>query len=89
MVAVGGYCTYAARYGLHPVVKLKHVLPRLRFEIVPADSTAAQTAIRDIFLIAPNQGRLTVASADMSRVGFVPSGHTDTLHLRNASEDGV
>ncbi len=89
MVAVGGYCTYAARYGLHPVVKLKHVLPRLRFEIVPADSTAAQTAVRDIFLIAPNQGRLTVASADVSRVGFVPSAHTDTLHLRNASEDGV
>lgn len=89
IVAVGGYSTYAARFGLHPVVKLRHALPRLRFEIVPADSTAGQTAVTGIFLIAPNRGRLTVASTDASRVGFVASAQVDTLHLREASTDGV
>lgn len=89
IVSVGGYSAYAARFGLHPVVKLRHALPRLRFEVVPADSTAGQTAVTGIFLIAPDRGRLTVASADASRIGFVPSAHTDTLRLREASADGV
>lgn len=88
ILSIKGYSTYAAQYGINPVLNLKHVLTKLKFEIVPADSTADNVTIRNISIIGKNSGKMIVAARNMTDIGLSAYDNTDTLQLHEPSTDG-
>lgn len=85
---VGGYCTFAAHRGIHPMVNIKHLLTRLTFEAYPGDETADNVTIDSITVESKYSGRFTVAARQNSDVGIKFKEGRKALSLREAS-DGV
>lgn len=86
-----GYSTYAAHRNVNPVIDLKHVLTRLKFEAYAGDNTSHNITITNIELKSRTKGKLTVAATDLSKVGLqVDETQTPkSLYLKEASVDGV
>lgn len=59
------FSAYAARHGVQPDLKFRHLLSRLTFDIIPGNEKAIDNAtpvwIDSIKVVSPNSGRLTVA----------------------------
>lgn len=85
---VGGYCTFAAHRGIHPMVNLKHQLARLTFTAFPGDETASRIQIRGVEVESRYKGSFTVASRNLNEVGIDFSDERKPLALREQS-DGV
>lgn len=86
-----GYSTYAAHRNVNPVIDLKHVLARLKFEAYAGDNKAQNITITNIEVKSRTKGKLTVAAADLTKVGLqVDESQTPkSLYLKEASVDGV
>lgn len=90
IVDIGKYSTMAAQHDVQPVIDLKHVLTKIRFEAIAADSSADQVCIRGITLTGCVGGRLVVADKNVSNIGLhINSAVTGTLRLREPSADGA
>ena len=85
---VGGYCTFAAHRGIHPMINFKHLLTRLTFEAYPGDETAGNVFIDSITVESKYSGTFTVAARQNSEVGIQFKENRKPLALREAS-DGV
>lgn len=70
----GNYTSFAAHRGIEPQVDLKHLLTRLRFSMLPGDSTASYTTIDAVYATTPCKGDFIVASKDPNEIGFYPYG---------------
>ena len=69
----GNYTSFAAHRGIEPQVDLKHLLTRLRFSMLPGDSTASYTTIDAVYATTPYKGSFVVASKDPTEIGFYPN----------------
>lgn len=70
---IGGYCTFAAHRGIHPEVRMKHLLTRFRFIVYPADNSADDITIKKISIESRhkrNAGKLVVAARYTDDIGF-------------------
>lgn len=90
IVGIGKYSTLAAQHDVQPVIDLKHVLTKIRFEAIAADTSANQVCIRGITLTGCVGGRLVVADKNTGNVGLHANpAITGTLRLREPSPDGT
>lgn len=91
----GNYTSFAAHRNIEPEIDLKHLLTRLRFNIVAGDSTASYTTIDSVYVTSPYRGNFVVAvnSKDkLDKIGFKPKmDETVNLYLHDLpllDEDG-
>lgn len=72
----GNYTTFSAHRNIEPEIDLKHLLTRLRFRMLPGDSTATYTTVDSIFATTPYKGNLVVAVNNVEKldqIGFKPN----------------
>lgn len=84
-----GYSTYAAHRNVNPIIKMNHLLTRLKFQIYPGDETARNITITGIKVTTRYKGRLTVAAKDTSEIGLQFYDDEKAIYLREMSEDGL
>lgn len=71
----GNYTTFSAHRNVEPEIDLKHLLTRLRFRMLPGDSTATYTTVDTVFATTPYKGNLVVAVNSfekLNQIGFKP-----------------
>ena len=71
----GNYTTFAAHRNIEPEIDMKHLLTRLRFRLLPGDSTSTYTTVDSIFATTPYKGNFVVAVNkydDLHKIGFKP-----------------
>lgn len=92
------FSSFAARYGVQPDLKFRHLLSRLTFKVIPGGEGAinpiSPIVVDSIKVVAKNQGKLVVATlGDVKgeKQGILWSEATDSLILmqRPALEAGV
>lgn len=83
---IGGYCTFAANRGIHPEVKMKHLLTRMTFELYPADESASDITITAIAVESRYKGTLVVAARTIDGIGFSFTDARKQLLLRDPSD---
>ena len=89
IASMGGYTAYASRRGVDPQIDLKHQLARLRFKAFPGNYNSQGITITGIKIYSHRTGVLVAAASNPDNVGIIPDAAKDTLHLRDASADGV
>ena len=67
-----GYSTFAAQRGIAPMINLRHLLTRIKFQALPGDESASKTTIDAIYVRCHNKGDFVVAHRDTTQVGFYP-----------------
>lgn len=82
------FSSFAARYGVQPDLKFRHLLSRLTFKVIPGGEGAVNPAtpviVDSIKVISKNKGKLVVAALNDVRgekQNIVWSGETDSLVL--------
>ena len=83
---IGGYCTFTANRGIHPEVKMKHLLTRMTFELYPADESASDITITEVKVESRCKGTMTVAARTIDEIGVVFSNERKQLPLRDPSD---
>lgn len=71
----GNYTSFAAHRNIEPQIDMKHLLTRLRFRMLPGDSTSTYTTIDTVFVTTPYKGNLVVAVNNyehLDQIGFKP-----------------
>lgn len=84
----GGYCTFAAHRGIHPMIHFTHQLTRLRFEAYAAEERAKDMTITGIKVYSKYKGTLTAASRSREAIGIQFDNARKPLSLCEAW-DGV
>ena len=67
-----GYSTFAAQRGIDPMINLRHLLTRIKFQALPGGESASKTTIDAIYVRCHNKGDFVVAHRDTTQVGFYP-----------------
>ena len=85
-----GFSTYSAHRGVNPIIKVKHMLTRLKFEAYPGDESAKDIIITDIVIKSRTKAKLTVAANDLTKIGltFDQSEPQRELYLREKPANG-
>lgn len=65
----GAYSTYAARKGIYPLIKMKHILTRLCFWAYPADAESANISIEKIGVTGNTTGNIILVDYVQNNVG--------------------
>lgn len=81
---IGGYCTFTANRGIHPEVKMVHLLTRLSFELYPADESANEIEIDSVNVESRYKGNLTVAARSIDNIGIEWDDERQPLYLLDA-----
>lgn len=91
----GNYTSFAAHRNIEPEIDLKHLLTRLRFNMVAGDSTASYTTIDTVYVSSPYYGNFVVAvnsREKLDKIGFKPKkNEVANLYLHDLpllDEDG-
>ena len=86
-----GYSTYSAHRGINPTIDVKHQLTRLKFTAYPGDGRSENITITGIEVKTITQGKLVVASTDLSKVGltFRDDQPLSSIFLKEKSIDGI
>lgn len=81
----GSYTSFAAHRNIEPEIDLKHQLTRLRFHMLPGDSTSTYTTIDTVYATSPYKGDFVVAVnsyKDVHKLGFYPDPYNvEKLYL--------
>lgn len=85
------YSAYAARRGVQPTLRFRHLLSRFNFEIKPGAASADNVTVDSIALVSKVEGELVVVSANAEDLGLnnIVEGTLDTLCLPGIAAEGV
>lgn len=85
------YSAYAARRGVQPTLRFRHLLSRFNFEIKPGAASADNVTVDSIALESKVEGELVVVSANAEDLGLnnIVEGTLDTLCLPGIAAEGV
>ena len=86
---IGGYCSYASQYNIHPTIDIEHKLARMKFECIPAHHNAKGIKVTKVGVKSRYKGTLTVASRKREEVGVVWDNDIDTLYMQDIKIDTV
>ena len=89
--AARAYSAYAARRGVQPTLRFRHLLSRFNFEIKPGAASADNVTVDSIALVSKVEGELVVVSANAEDLGLnnIVEGTLDTLCLPGIAAEGV
>ena len=86
---IGGYCSYASQYNIHPTIDIEHKLARLKFECIPAHHNAKGIKVTRVGVVSHSKGTLTVAARKRNEMGIAWDNNKDTLTLKKIIVDTV
>ena len=66
------FLEFYAHFSTDSLFQSRHLARRLRFSMLPGDSTASYTTIDAVYATTPCKGDFIVASKDPSEIGFYP-----------------
>lgn len=77
------YSAYAARRGVHPTLKFKHLLSRFNFYVVAGSSQGEMTRVTGITIDSKTEAKFTVAPD----VALAPTGTKTPIAIKNVPYD--